>query len=267
MFKKITLITCAILLGLPGLVLLSLIYAVGLVAYVMPINIFLIFPLSMFYLYACFAGRPYRFLIGLAIVIAYLFMVVVTENYPGGSDTIYLARDIFGSQIDFVMLKKSMPWNLFIELYRDPRGAIVMFAPLILGFALIELGGWCFRKAHVRSPSPKARVAMKGITLFLVNAMNLTMLAAWVGLVSKGDTTWGYLVYILAILAIGTFLLALFIWFKPTWRWWIAMLPSIVILYVMPFWLTTYLNDRGEIESPWNKADDRGTIEAPRRSP
>ena len=248
---------CAMLLGLPGPMFLSLIYAVGLVAYVMPINVFLIFPLSMFYLYACFTGRQYRFLIGLAILIAYLFPVAVTANYPDGPDMIYMARDIFGSEIDFVMFEKMMPWHFF-ELYRDPRGLIITFSPLILGFTLSEMGGWCFRKAHVESPSPKTRVVVKGATLFLVNAMNLTMLAALAGLISKGDTTWGYLVYSLSFLAIGTFLLALFIFFKPTWRWWIAMLPSIVILYVMPFLIP--VNDRGEIESPWNKADDRGTI-------
>lgn len=265
MIKKIALITCAILLGLPGPIFLSLIYAVGLAAYLTPINVFLIFPLSMFYLYGCFAGRRYRFLIGLAIVIAYLFMVVVTEDYPEGPDTIYLAQNIFGSQIDFVMSEKTMPWHFF-ELYRDPRGLIITFAPLILGFTLLELGGWCFRKAHVGSPSPKACVAVKTAILFLVNAMNLTMLAALAGLVSKGDTTWGYLVYFLAVWVIGTFLLVLFIWFKPTWRWWIAMLPSIVILYVMPVLIGAHLNDRGEIVSPWNKTDDSGTIEAPRRN-
>ena len=243
MIKKITLITCAILLGLSGSIFLSLPTGLSLIGGML--NISLVFPLSVFYLYTCYApASPLhrkRHLIGLAIVIANIFPVI---------------NNGLGTTI-------AMPWNIL----NKPDAFLVLVAYFVIGFALIELGGWCFRKAHTGSPSPKARVAVKGITLFLVNAMNLIMLAALAGFISKGDTTWGYLVYILAILAIGTFLLALFIWFKPTWRWWIAMLPSIVILYVMPFWLTTYLNDRGEIESPWNKADDRGTIEAPRRSP
>ena len=246
MIKKITLITCAILLGLSGSIFLSLITGTSILGGVA--NIFLVFPLSVFYLYVCYspASRLHRkrYLIGLAIVIANIFPVI---------------NNGLGTTI-------AMPWHFF-EPYRDPRGLIIMFVPLILGFALLESGGWCYRKARVGNPSSKARVAVKGVALFLVNAMNLTMLAALAGLISKGDTPWSYGAFGLSFLAIGTLLLALFIWFRPTWRWWIAMLPSIVIFYVMPFWLTTYLNDRGEIESPWNKADDRGTIEAPRRSP
>ncbi|MES2408655.1 MAG: hypothetical protein V4528_15200 [Pseudomonadota bacterium] len=255
MIKKIALITCAMLLGLAGLVFLCFLWSIALVAYVTPINILIIFPLSVYYLYACFNGRRKRIFVGLVIVLAQIFPVILVDS--GIFSDAGPAWNIFGTGNYLVIAEKMMPWHHL----KDPSTLIFMFGLLPTGFALIESGGWCFRKAHVGSPSPKARVAVKGATLFLVNAMNLTVLAAWVGLVSKGDTTWGYLVYILAILAIGTFLLALFIWFKPTWRWWIAMLPSIVILYVMPFWIP--VNDRGEIESPWKKADDKGTIEAP----
>jgi hypothetical protein len=257
MIKKITLILCSMILALAGLVFLCLVWSIALAAYLKPINIFIIFPLSVYYFYACFNGRRKRIFIGLIIVLAQIFPVILVGSsvFSDGE----LAWNIFGTGNYLVMPEKVMPWHSL----RDPRTLIFMFAFLPTGFALIESGGWCFRKAHVGSPSPKARVAVKGITLFLVNAMNLTMLAALAGLVSKGDTTWGYGIYILSFLAIGTFLLALFIWFKPTWRWWIAMLPSIVILYVMPFLIGAHLNDRGEIVPPWNKAGDRGTVEAP----
>ena len=262
MIKKVALIVCAMVLSLVGLISLCLFTGVFVVGNL--INIFLVFPLSMFYIYACYASYSVwhgkRYLIGSAIVMANIFPVLAT--YGARGDAIYLVRDFFGSKI--VMYEDQMPWHMFS--LNEPKSYLVLFF-LVIGFALIELGGWCFRKAHAGSPSPKARVAVKAITLLLVNAMNLTMLATLAGLISKGDTPWSYGAFGLSFLAIGTLLLALFIWFRPTWRWWIAMLPSIVIFYVMPFWLTTYLNDRGEIESPWNKADDRGTIEAPRRSP
>lgn len=237
MIKKVALIVCAMVLSLLGLIPLCISGVLSLIGGV--INIFLIFPLALFYVYTCYAPdsrlHRKRYLIGLAIVIANIFPVISAAS-----------------------TRIVMPWHIF----NKPDAFLMMAAYFVIGFALMELGGWCFRKAHVGSPSPKARVAVKGSTLILVNAINLTMLAALAGLVSKGDTTWGYLVYFLSVWAVGTFLLALFIWFKPTWRWWIAMLPSIVILYVMPFLIGAHLNDRGEIVSPWNKGDDRA-VEAP----
>lgn len=258
MIKKIALIFCSMILALAGLVFLCIVWSIALAAYLKPINIFIIFPLSVYYFYTCFKGRPKRIFIGLVIVLAQIFPVILVGSsvFSDGE----LAWNIFGTGNYLVMPEEVMPWHHL----KDPRTLIFMLGVLPAGFALIESGGWCFRKAHVGCPSPKARVAVKAITLLLVNAMNLTMLAALGGLVSKGDTTWGYLVYFLSAWAIGTFLLALFIWFKPTWRWWIAMLPSIVILYVMPVLIGAHLNDRGEIVSPWNRADDKGTIEFPR---
>ena len=246
MIKKIALILCSMILALAGLAFLCFLWAIALAGYLKPINIFIIFPLSVFYLYACFNGRRKRVFIGLIIVLAQIFPVILVGSsvFSDGE----LAWNIFRTGNYLVIPEKVMSWHSL----ENPRTLIFMFGFLPTGFALIEAGGWCFRKAHVGSPSPKARVVVKGATFFLVNAMNLIMLAALAGLISKGDTTWGYLIYILSFLAIGTFLLALFIWFKPTWRWWIAMLPSIAIFYVMPFLIATHLNDRGEIESPWN---------------
>lgn len=258
MIKKSALILCSIILALAGLVFLCIVWSIALSAYLKPINIFIIFPLSVYYFYACFNGHRKRIFIGLAIVLAQIFPVILVGSgvFSDGG----LVWNIFGTGNYLVMPEEVMLWHHL----KDPRTLIFMFGVLPAGFALIESGGWCFRKARVGRPSPKARVAVKGSTLFLVNAINLTMLAALAGLVSKGDTTWGYLVYFLTVWAIGTFLLALFIWFKPTWRWWIAMFPSIVILFVMPVLIGAHLNDRGEIVSPWNRADDKGTMESPR---
>lgn len=259
MIINMALILCSMILALTGLVLLCVVWSVGLAAYLKPINIFIIFPLSVYYLYVCFNGGRARVFIGLFIVLAQIFPVVLVGSsvFADGE----LAWNIFGTGNYLVMPEKVMPW----QHLKDTRTLIFMFGFLPAGFALMELGGWCFRKAQVGSPSPRARVVMKGATLFLVNAINLTMLAALAGLVSKGDTTWGYGVYFLSVWAIGTFLLALFIWFRPTWRWWAAMLPSMAVLYVMPVVLGAHIDSlSGEIVSPWNEKDDGRAIKAPK---
>lgn len=246
MIKKLALSIFSMVLGFAGLIFFNLIYGASLAAYVPPINIFLIFPLSLFYLYACFTARGYRAVVGLIIVVAYLFMVVITEDWPDRADTIYLAQDIFGSKLDLTMSRKTLPWNAF-ELYKDHRGPTIMFGPLILAFALVELGGWCFRKADMRITSPKIRTALKSGPLLIINAMSLVMLAAKAGLISNRGSEWSYGFFGLIFLGIGTVALAIFIWFKPSWRWWVVMAPSILVFYWLPFWILAHMNNNGEI--------------------
>lgn len=110
------------------------------VGYMTPVNIFLILPLSLLYIYACFTARRYRFLLWFIILISNFFIVIATK-WPG--DAIYLVRNIFGTNISIVMYEYMMPWHYL----SDPRNLIVVLGLPIVGFALIEAGGWCFREA------------------------------------------------------------------------------------------------------------------------
>lgn len=122
----------------------------AIVSYSNMVNMLFVLPLSLLYIYACYASfsnwHGKRYLVGLSIVMVSIFPVYM-ESGPTASQPILLVQDFFGKQL--IMYEWLMPWKVLIHFF--DYGVISVLAVLMLafmatGFALIEIGGRRYRK-------------------------------------------------------------------------------------------------------------------------
>ena len=140
----------SIVLGIIGLILLCFPTWAAIESHSNMVNMLLVLPLSLIYIYACYTSfsnwHGKRYLVGLSIAMVSIFPVYM-EPGPTASQPIFLAQDFFGKQL--IMYEWLMPWKVLIHFF--DYGVISVLAALMLafmatGFALIEIGSRRYRK-------------------------------------------------------------------------------------------------------------------------